>query len=85
MCNFYNIEYSIVRPSAVYGPTDMNNRVTQIFLDKALKGEKLKIEGKDEKLDFTYIEDIAEGFYLAATHPVENQIFNITYGKARNY
>lgn len=84
LCNFYNIEYSIVRPSAVYGPTDMNNRVTQIFLDKALKGEKLKIEGKDEKLDFTYIEDIAEGFYLAATHPAgKNQIFNITYGKAR--
>ena len=62
----------------------MNNRVTQIFLDKALKGEKLKLREKDEKLDFTYIKDIAEGFYLAATHPRgKNQIFNITYKKAR--
>ena len=39
LCKFYDIDFSIVRPSAVYGPTDMNNRVTQIFLDKALKGE----------------------------------------------
>lgn len=84
LCNFYKIDYSIVRPSAVYGPTDMNNRVTQIFVDKAINGEKLKIEGKDEKLDFTYVKDIAKGFYLAATHPkAKNEIFNITFGKAR--
>ena len=84
LCNFYNIGYSIVRPSAVYGPTDMNNRVTQIFLDKAIKNEKLKVEGKNEKLDFTYVEDIAQGFYLAATHPKgRNETFNITFGKGR--
>ena len=31
LCNFYGIPYTIIRPSAVYGPTDMNQRVTQIF------------------------------------------------------
>ena len=53
LCNYYNIPYTIIRPSAVYGPTDMNNRVSQIFINKAIKGEMIKIQGKNEKLDFT--------------------------------
>ena len=38
---FHEIDFSIVRPSAVYGPTDMNRRVSQIFIEKAQRGEKL--------------------------------------------
>ena len=80
---FYGIKYSIIRPSAVYGPTDMNRRVSQIFLEKAIKGELIKVHGKEEALDFTFIEDIATGFILAATKAGgANEIFNITYGKA---
>ena len=83
LCAFYNIPYTIIRPSAVYGPTDMNNRVTQIFINKALKGEIINIQGKNEKLDFTFAEDLASGCILASTQKKgENQIFNITYGKS---
>ena len=83
LCNFYNIPYTIIRPSAVYGPTDMNQRVTQIFLEKAIKGETLTINGKDEKLDFTFVEDLANGAILAAlSKKAINQTFNITFGKA---
>lgn len=83
LCNFYNIPYTIIRPSAVYGPTDMNQRVTQIFLEKAIKGETLIINGKDEKLDFTFVEDLANGSILAAvSKKAINQTFNITFGKA---
>ena len=32
--------FTIIRPSAVYGPTDMNRRVVQIFIEKAIN-EKL--------------------------------------------
>jgi len=82
LCRFYKIPYTIIRPSAVYGPTDMNNRVSQIFIEKALKGEKINIQGKNEKLDFTFVEDLANGCILAATQKKgENSIFNITYGK----
>ena len=80
LCNFYNIPYTIIRPSAVYGPTDMNQRVTQIFLEKAIKGETLIINGKDEKLDFTFVEDLANGSILAAlSKKALNQTFNITW------
>ena len=83
LCNFYNIPFSIIRPSAVYGPTDMNNRVSQIFIQKALKGQTIKIQGKNEKLDFTFVEDLASGCILAATkNNGKNRTFNITYGKS---
>ncbi len=82
LCGFYKIPYTIIRPSAVYGPTDMNNRVTQIFINKAFKGETINIEGKNEKLDFTFVEDLANGCILASTKKNgENRTFNITYGK----
>ena len=83
LCKFYNIPFTIIRPSAVYGPTDMNNRVSQIFIEKAQKGQTIKIHGKDEKLDFTFVEDLANGCILAATKKNGvNETFNITYGKA---
>jgi len=82
--DFYQVPYSIVRPSAVYGPTDMNRRVSQIFIEKAIRNEVINVQGKDEKLDFTYVKDIARGFVLAAISPNSNgQIFNITSGNAR--
>ena len=83
LCKFYNIPFTIIRPSAVYGPTDMNNRVSQIFIEKAQKGQTIKIKGKDEKLDFTFVEDLGNGSILAATKKNGvNETFNITYGKA---
>lgn len=81
---FYKIPYTIIRPSAVYGPTDMNFRVSQIFIEKALRGEEIIINGEDEKLDFSYVKDVAKGFVLAATCDQANgETFNITYGQAR--
>ncbi|BBO88335.1 NAD-dependent epimerase/dehydratase family protein [Desulfosarcina ovata] len=81
---YYGIPYTIIRPSAVYGPTDMNRRVSQIFIEKAFKGEKIQVNGADEKLDFTYVKDVAEGFVRAAIHPkAVGETFNITYGEAQ--
>ena len=81
----FELPYTIIRPSAVYGPTDMNNRVSQIFIEKALKGQKINIQGKNEKLDFTFVEDLANGCILAATSKYgQNRIFNITYGKGES-
>lgn len=80
---FYGVKHAIIRPSAVYGPTDMNRRVSQIFLDKAIAGEVITIHGEDEALDFTYVEDAAIGFILAATQDGGiGETFNITHGQA---
>lgn len=85
LCNFYKIPWTIVRPSAVFGPTDMNNRVSQIIIDKALKNETIDIFGKEEKLDFTYVKNLSLGFIKVAIHENGlNQVFNITNGKAHS-
>ena len=80
----YAVPLAIVRPSAVYGPTDMNRRVSQVFVERALRGERLTVRGAGEALDFTYVEDTAHGFVLAATEPAAcGETFNVTCGRGR--
>jgi len=81
----YGFEYVIIRPSAVYGPTDVNRRVSQIFVENALLGKELKLyNGGKTCLDFTYVEDTARGIVLAVfTKEARNQAFNITRGEGR--
>lgn len=82
----FNIEYTIIRPSAVYGPTDSNKRVSQIFVEDALKGKTLKLDGGGTtKLDFTFVEDTAHGFVLAMkSENAKDETFNITRGEGRS-
>lgn len=83
LSTYYGIKSAIIRPSAAYGPTDMNRRVSQIFVENAFAGKKITIRGEDEALDFTYIEDVAQGFVLAAIkQEAIGQTFNITSGQA---
>jgi nucleoside-diphosphate-sugar epimerase len=82
----FGLSYTIVRPSALYGPRCVSRRVGQIFVEEALAGRPLKIEGDgEERLDFTYIDDLVNGLCLAIAHPgAKNQVFNMTYGAARS-
>ena len=82
----FEIPYTIIRPSAVYGPTDCNRRVTEIFLRNALEGKRLRLDnGGHHKLDFSYVKDTARGFLLAADHEeAESETFNITRGEGRS-
>jgi len=82
----YDIQYSIIRPSAVYGPTDCNRRVSQIFLENILSGTPITLHNEGEsKLDFTYVDDLAQGFRLVVESEKSNgETFNITYGEGRS-
>jgi len=82
----FDLPYTIIRPSAVYGPTDCNRRVTEIFLTNALEGKRLRLDnGGYHKLDFTYVKDLAEGFVLAAEHDNGlDETFNMTRGEGRS-
>lgn len=82
----FGFPYVIIRPSAVYGPTDCNRRVTEIFVENALHGKPLYLDnGGYHQLDFTYVEDLAKGFILAAkSKNALNQTFNMTRGEGRS-
>lgn len=79
-------EHVIIRPSAVYGEWDVEDRVVSKFMTKAMRGETLKVNGPDEVLDFTYVEDTAIGVVLAATKESANgNIYNITRSEQRQW
>jgi len=72
-------DYAIIRPSAVYGPLDVEDRVVAKFMLTAMRGGILKVNGVSETLDFTYVDDAADGIVAAATRVMSaNKTFNIT-------
>lgn len=86
-CQQHGLGITIVRPSALYGERCISRRVSQIFIENALTGKPLLLEGGgDGRLDFTYIDDLVEGQVRAlAMHggAGTSQTFNITFGRAR--
>ena len=86
LCKNMGIDWIILRPSAVYGPTDCNKRVSQLFVEAAIKGKPIIIEGNGEqRLDFTYVLDTVKGFVKACfEYEVKNKVFNITRGEGRS-
>jgi nucleoside-diphosphate-sugar epimerase len=76
--------HTILRPSAVYGPLDVEDRVVSKFLLAAMRGKTLKVNGGNERLDFTYVTDAANGIATAAISPdTYNTTYNITRGQAK--
>ena len=82
-CKDKGINYSIIRPSGVYGPGDLPDRVISKFFQAAMANEKLTVHNGQNKVDFTYKEDTAKGIKQVALGKETNRSFNITYGKAR--
>ena len=82
----FNINSIILRPSAVYGPCDMNYRIVQKILDNCIKGKPTTLNNaKKNLLDFTFVEDVAEAIKCATFAKTKNlEVFNITYGKGRS-
>lgn len=71
--------HTILRPSAVYGPLDVEDRVISKFMLTALRGGVLKVNGARETLDFTYVDDAADGIVAATLSPnTANKTYNIT-------
>jgi len=81
----FELPYTIIRPSALYGQRCVSRRVGQIFIENAIRGDAITINGKgDEKLDFTYIQDLIQGVKLCIDNKSsDNEIFNITFGNSR--
>ena len=76
--------HTIVRPSAVYGPLDVEDRVVSKFLIGAIRGQEIQVRGADELLDFTYVGDTADGIVVALqSEQAVNRTYNITRGSSR--
>jgi nucleoside-diphosphate-sugar epimerase len=88
MCKIWHhehgLEYAMLRPSALYGTRDMVVRVISKMAVGALTTGKMIVNGPDNRLDFSYVTDVASAFVTATLHPAAaNQIFNCTRGNGR--
>lgn len=80
-----SLSHTIIRPSAVYGPLDVEDRVISKFMLTAMRDGVLKVNGANETLDFTYVEDAADGIVAAALSPnTDNKTYNITKSHSRS-
>jgi nucleoside-diphosphate-sugar epimerase len=78
-CNEHDIAYTVIRPSAVYGERDVSNRLVGKFLTAAIEDEQLQIKGAAEILDFTHVDDVAQGIIQAAfSDNANNKTYNLT-------
>ncbi len=81
----FDLPYTIIRPSALYGERCISRRVGQIFIENAIHNKNLDVYGDDnESLDFTYIQDLISGVYnILTSENAKNQTFNLTFGSDR--
>lgn len=82
----FHVPYTIIRPSALYGPRCVSRRVGQALIENAMQGLEITIQGDgSDRLDFTYIDDLVQGVVRVLTHEsAKNQILNLTYGESRS-
>ncbi len=82
----FDLPYTIIRPSALYGERCVSRRVGQIFIENAIQGTEISISGDgSDRLDFTYIDDLINGIIkVVENRESHNQIFNLTYGESRS-
>ena len=78
----HGLNYNIVRPSGVYGPGDMPDRVVAKFFERAMENKVITLHDGNNKVDFTYVDDAVDGIIKASFSEVANTSFNITTGNA---
>mgnify|MGYP003341219231 FL=1 len=84
ICNRADIDYVILRPSAVYGPRDVTDRVVSRFLQAARANDTIRVRGARERLDFTHVDDTVDGIVRASlSFNSSRRTYNITRGQSR--
>jgi len=81
----YRLPVNSIRIFNAYGTRSKTSgaygAVFGVFLAQKLKGVPLTVVGDGtQRRDFLYVTDVARAFYLAATSPVVNEIFNLGAG-----
>jgi nucleoside-diphosphate-sugar epimerase len=85
-CRMFHQSYGwpivMLRPFNAYGPGQTPDRVIPEIIVRALRHQELKMTQGLQTREFNFVEDIAEGFVLAATTPgVEGEVLNLGCGE----
>jgi len=82
----FDLPYTIIRPSALYGERCVSRRVGQVFIENAMRGLDITVSGDGtDRLDFTYIGDLINGVArVIENEKSRGEVFNITCGHGRS-
>ena len=77
----FGVQVTCLRFFTVYGPWSRPDMAMLKFAHKIIAGEPIDIYNHgDLRRDFTYIDDIVEGFTLALNKPLEYEVINLGNG-----
>jgi UDP-glucuronate 4-epimerase len=80
-CSLFKMDITALRFFTVYGPWGRPDMALFLFTEKMLKGEPIEIfNNGDMRRDFTFIDDIIEGFMRAMTNPKGYAVYNLGHG-----
>lgn len=85
LCHVYHYLYGLnvtcIRPFTVYGPRQRKEMAISSFTKKIYNGEKITIfgDGKNSR-DYTYVDDVVDGFVKALNRVNGYNIYNIGCG-----
>jgi len=84
--NRLNVPWTICRLIGVYGPSDLNGKLSMINLEAMIRNMRFPFDlSVDNRTDFTFISDAVDGIRLALHSELAcGQIFNISHGVARS-
>ena len=72
----------LVRPFNAYGPAQSPDRIIPETIVRALRKQELKTTSGKQTREFNYVDDLVDGFVLAATVPgVEGELINLGGGE----
>jgi nucleoside-diphosphate-sugar epimerase len=80
-CERRGIDYTILRPFAVYGPCEAPYRLIPYAITQAMKGKTTKISAGQQTRNYIYIDDVTRGIFTAClSDKASGKIFNICTG-----
>ncbi len=76
--NLFGREYTVLRYGIPFGPYMRGDLVIAAFIERALAGEPLKIDGDgSQQRNFVYVEDLAAAHPLALADVAANRTYNL--------
>ena len=76
--NLFGRPYTVLRYGIPFGPRMRSDLVVAAFLERALRGEALRIDGDGaQERSFVYVEDLAAAHVLALAPVAQNRTYNL--------
>jgi len=76
--NLFGRPYTVLRYGIPFGPRMRSDLVVAAFIERALRGEPLRIDGDGaQERSFVYVEDLAAAHVLALAPVAQNRTYNL--------